>query len=90
MAEVASLCIERLQALARSVSAQFRFGRPANDGIAWPAAPEAKGLLLRGQAKKMLSDLEAVAESFASSLLSTGGCALATLGMSASPGLLLW
>lgn len=32
IAEVGSLCIERLLALARSLSAAFRFGRPADDG----------------------------------------------------------
>jgi hypothetical protein len=73
VAEVGSLCVERLQALARSVSAQFRFGRPADDGVVWPAAPAAKALLLRGQARRLLADLDAVGESFASALLSTGG-----------------
>jgi hypothetical protein len=48
LSELASLCIERLLALGRSVSASFRHGG-ANDGIRWPEAPEEKATMLRFQ-----------------------------------------
>lgn len=48
LSELASLCIERLLALGRSVSASFRHGG-ANDGIRWPEPPEEKAAMLRFQ-----------------------------------------
>lgn len=48
LSELASLCIERLLALGRSVSASFRHGG-ANDGIRWPESPEEKAAMLRFQ-----------------------------------------
>jgi len=42
LAELAAIGVERLLALGRSLVAQFRTGRPADDGILWPDACEAK------------------------------------------------
>jgi hypothetical protein len=39
LGEVASLCMERMVALARSVGAFARFRQESDDGIKWPAAP---------------------------------------------------
>ena len=47
LAELAALCLERLLALGRSVAAAARYGRPTDDGIAWPHALDAKAMLLR-------------------------------------------
>ncbi len=49
LSELASLCIERLLALGRSVSATFRHGRAADDGIWWPESAEEKAAMLRLQ-----------------------------------------
>ena len=47
LAEACALCCERLLALARSVSAHSRYGRPADDGIRWPQAPVPAAAMLR-------------------------------------------
>lgn len=47
LAEACALCCERLLALARSVSAHSRYGRPADDGIRWPQAPFPAAAMLR-------------------------------------------
>lgn len=49
LAEVASLCLERLLALGRSLAASMRYGKPTDDGIKWPQDPHAVTALLRGQ-----------------------------------------
>lgn len=107
VAELCSLCLERLLALGRSLSSHYRYGRPANDGerwgtvawtaplgvsalpcciatclaqptsqhpagIAWPPAAEAAGLALRGQALRMLEELQAMAAAFGASLAEAG------------------
>lgn len=72
IAEVTSLCMERLHALGRGIQLQFRFGRPANDGISWPTAPELKAELLRGQASQMLYEVRTVTDSFTAALLLAG------------------
>ena len=73
VAELCSLCLERLLALGRSLSSFYRYGRPADDGIVWPPASEACGLLLRGQALRQLEDLQAMAAAFGAALASAGG-----------------
>ena len=73
VAELCSLCLERLLALGRSISSFYRYSRPADDGIAWPAASEACGRLLRGQALRQLEDLQAMAAAFGAALASAGG-----------------
>lgn len=74
VAELCSLCLERLLALGRSLSSHYRYGRPANDGIAWPPGAEAAALLLRRQALRMLDDLAGVGAAFGAALASAGGC----------------
>eukprot|EP00887_Chlorella_sp_A99_P005359 scaffold1.g5359.t1 len=64
VAEVASLCMERLVALARSVSSWRQTGRPTTDGVVWPPSAEATGLLLRRQAHRMVGDMQAMGEAF--------------------------
>ncbi|KAK9819865.1 hypothetical protein WJX72_003448 [[Myrmecia] bisecta] len=61
LGELAALCVERMLALARSVSAQFRFSRPTDDDIQWPPGCKDKAALLCAQAKLMLTDLETLA-----------------------------
>lgn len=68
VAELCSLCLERLLALARSCSSQYRYGRPASDGITWPAEPAATGQLLRGQALRMLEELQSAGAAFGAAL----------------------
>jgi hypothetical protein len=73
VAELCSLCLERLLALGRSVGYFYRSGRPANDGITWPTAPAATGLLLRGQALRLLEELQTMAAAFGAALAEAGG-----------------
>ena len=47
LAEACALCCERLLALARSLSAHTRYGRPADDKIEWPKAPVPAAAMLR-------------------------------------------
>eukprot|EP00884_Botryococcus_braunii_P008010 jgi/Botrbrau1/1720/Bobra.116_2s0062.1 len=72
LSELASLCIERLLALGRSVSASFRHGGAADDGICWPDSPEQKASMLRYQARRMLSELEALTQAFLQALTKVG------------------
>jgi hypothetical protein len=72
LAELCSLCLERLLALARSLSSFHRYARPADDGISWPPQADACALLLRRQALRMLDDLAGVGAAFGSSLAATG------------------
>lgn len=46
----------------------------------WPASPEATGLLLRGQALRMLEELQGMAAAFGAALAEAGGCS-ARLGV---------
>lgn len=77
LAELCSLCLERLLALSRSLSAFYRYGKPADDHITWPASCEATGLLLRAQALRMLEDLQALAAAYGAALSQTGQAASA-------------
>lgn len=54
LAEVASLCLERLLALGRSLAASTRYGKPTDDGIQWPQDPHAVTAMLRGQVRLCL------------------------------------
>jgi hypothetical protein len=72
LAELCSLCLERLMALGRSLSAYHRYGRKANDGITWPAAPAAAGALLRRQAARMLDELAGLGGAFGAALAAAG------------------
>ena len=49
LGEAASLCLERLLALARSLAASMRFARPADDGIRWPNEARLAVAMLRAQ-----------------------------------------
>lgn len=73
LAELCSLCLERQLALARSLSAFYRYGKPADDHISWPASCEASGLLLRAQALCMLEELRAMAAAYGAALSQAGG-----------------
>lgn len=72
LSEVCSLCLERLVALGRSIQATFRYGRPADDGIAWPGDGSAVAAALRGQARCMVADLQSLAEAYVAALLAVG------------------
>lgn len=64
IAELASVCMERLLALARSLVAHARYGKPADDGIQWPLGGEAKAVALRQQARRMASELDALVQGY--------------------------
>lgn len=68
VAELASVCIERLLALARSLVAQARYGKPADDGIRWPVGGTAKAVALRQQARRMAGELDALVQGYAALL----------------------
>ncbi|KAK9798114.1 hypothetical protein WJX73_000135 [Symbiochloris irregularis] len=68
LAEVASLCLERLLALGRSLAASTRYGKPTDDGIQWPQDPTAVTAMLRGQGRRMLEDVEALGQAFLDAL----------------------
>ena len=72
VAELCSLCLERLLGLGRSLSAFYRYAKPASDGIAWPAGVEGAGLLLRGQALRMLEELQGLGAAYGAALASAG------------------
>ncbi|PSC68825.1 putative GTPase activation [Micractinium conductrix] len=72
VAELCSLCLERLLGLGRSLSAFYRYAKPASDGIAWPAGGEGAGLLLRGQALRMLEELQGLGAAYGAALASAG------------------
>lgn len=76
VAELCALCLERLLALGRSLSAFYRYGKPADDHITWPTSCKAVGLLLRAQALRMLEDLQAMAAAYGAALGTAGGLAL--------------
>lgn len=65
VAELTSVCMERLLALARSLVAQARYGKPADDGIQWPAGGVGKAVALRQQARRMAGELEALVQGYA-------------------------
>lgn len=72
LAELCSLCLERLLALGRSLSAFYRYGKPADDRITWPPSCEACGLLLRAQALRMLEELQAMGGAYGAALSQAG------------------
>ena len=72
LSETSSLCLERLTALARSLSSWRQTQRPSSDGIVWPEGAAPAALLLRRQALRMAADLGALGEAFALALEGTG------------------
>lgn len=60
LGEMSALCIERVLALAQSVSAFARFRRPSDDGIKWPDTPKAIAVLLCVQVCRALRSLPAI------------------------------